>query len=123
MPVYLPSDRINTSLPSYQHRLQHGQHLVQLAGSDGTPSLRERSGVILNYTWAKATDTGQVAGSSGTFYGGDTPLDPNNLRGENGPSDVDIRNRFTMSFVYQPQIFESNKIVKYALDDFIFSGT
>ena len=57
---------------------------------------------VANYTWAHASDTGQVAGTYGTFYGGDTPLDPNNIRLENGPSDIDIRNRFTLAFVYQP---------------------
>ena len=36
--------------------------------------------VLANYTWARATDTGQVEGTFGTFYGGDTPLDPNNPR-------------------------------------------
>ncbi len=43
-----------------------------------------------NYTWAKATDTGQVGGANGTFYGGDTPSDPNNIRFDNGPSDIDV---------------------------------
>ena len=78
--------------------------------------------ILGNYTWARATDTGQVQGTIGTFYGGDTPLDPNNIRSENGPSDTDVRNRFALSFVYQPNLFEGNKIVKYALDDFLFSG-
>jgi hypothetical protein len=64
-----------------------------------------------------------VQGNNGTFYGGDVPLDPNNIRGENGPSDTDIRNRFTVSMVYQPNIFADNKIVKYVLDDFVFSAT
>jgi hypothetical protein len=57
-----------------------------------------------------------------TFYGGDIPLDPNNIRRENGPSDTDIRNRFTLSFYYKPQIMLGNKIVKNVLDDFAFSG-
>jgi hypothetical protein len=78
--------------------------------------------LLANYTWAHSTDTGQVQGVSGTFYGGDTPLDPNNPRRDNGNSDIDIRNRFVMSFVYQPKIMEGNKWVKLALDDFIFSG-
>ena len=78
--------------------------------------------VLANYTWAHATDTDQVQGTFGTFYGGNTALDPNNLRGENGPSDIDIRNRFTMSFRYQPRIMMGNKIVKNLLDDFTFSG-
>jgi hypothetical protein len=76
-----------------------------------------------NLTWAHATDTGQVQGNFGTFYGGDVPLDPNNIRGENGPSDIDIRNRGTISVVYQPQLFADNKWVKHGLDDFVFSAT
>jgi hypothetical protein len=78
--------------------------------------------ILANYTWAKATDTGQVAGTFGTFYGGDVPLDPNHIQRENGPSDIDIRNRFNLSFDYQPHILMENKIVKNALDDFEFSG-
>ena len=38
-------------------------------------------------------DDGQVQGANGTFYGGDVPTDPNNIRFDNGPSDIDIRNR------------------------------
>jgi hypothetical protein len=64
-----------------------------------------------------------VQGANGTFYGGDTPLDPNNVKLENGLSDTDIRNRFTGSFVYQPRILMDNKVVKNALDDFTFSGS
>jgi hypothetical protein len=79
--------------------------------------------VLANYTWAHASDTGQVQGANGTFYGGDVPLDPNNVRLENGLSDTDIRNRFTGSFLYQPRILMDNKVVKYALDDFSFSGS
>ena len=79
--------------------------------------------VLGNYTWAHASDTSQVQGAYGTFYGGDTPLDPNNIKLENGLSDTDIRNRFTGTAVYQPRILMDNKIVKYALDDFTFSGS
>ena len=78
--------------------------------------------LILNYTWSRATDTDQVEGSAGTFYGGNTPLDPNNVRSENGPSDIDVRNRFTLSFVYQPHLFEGNKWGKHLVDDWTFSG-
>jgi hypothetical protein len=78
--------------------------------------------VLANYTWARATDTGQVQGVSGTFYGGDTPLDPNNPRRDNGPSDMDVRNRFALSFVYQPRVFESNKWADQIINGFLFSG-
>ena len=78
--------------------------------------------VLLNYTWAKATDDGQVAGNFGTFYGGDTTTDPNNIRFDNGPSDINVKNRMTLSFVYQPEIMEGNMWVKNSLDGFKFSG-
>jgi hypothetical protein len=78
---------------------------------------------IVNYTWSHASDTDQVQGNFGTFYGGNTVLDPNNVRGENGLSDIDIRNRFTITMVYQPHILEDNKIVKYALDDWLFAAS
>ena len=78
--------------------------------------------VLMNYTWAKATDDGQVQGTNGTFYGGDTPTDPNNIRFDNGKSDINVTNRFTLSFVYQPKIMQDNKWVKNILDDFKFSA-
>jgi hypothetical protein len=78
--------------------------------------------VLLNYTWAKATDTGQVQGANGTFYGGDVPSDPNNIRFDNGKSDINVTNRMTLSFVYQPKIMEDNPWVKHILDDFQFSA-
>ena len=78
--------------------------------------------VLGNYTWSHATDTGQVQGTNGTFYGGDTPLDPNKPSRDNGNSDIDIRSRFVMSFVYQPKIMENNVWVKHIVDDFLFSG-
>ncbi|MGO9638074.1 MAG: carboxypeptidase regulatory-like domain-containing protein [Terracidiphilus sp.] len=123
VPVYLPSDRSNTSLASYNT----GFSVANTWYSSMTATVRRpfRNGLELlaNFTWAHATDTDQVQGSSGTFYGGNTVLDPNNIRAENGPSDIDIRRRFTMSFLYQPRIMMGNKIVKNILDDFTFSGS
>ena len=79
--------------------------------------------LLANYTWSRATDTDQVQGNFGTFYGGDIPLDPNNIRAENGLSDIDVRNRFVLSFVYQPHLFKDNKWVKHIVDGFMFSGS
>jgi len=76
-----------------------------------------------NYTWAHASDTGQVGGSNGTFYGGDVPLDPNNVRGENGQSDTDVRNRFTLTFVYQPTFSIENPLARFVVDGWVFSGS
>ena len=77
--------------------------------------------ILANFTWARATDTSQVGGANGTFYGGDVPLDPNNIRAENGPSDTDVRDRFTMAFVYKPKFFEDSKLFKQLVDAWTFS--
>ncbi|HEY4358669.1 MAG TPA: carboxypeptidase regulatory-like domain-containing protein, partial [Acidobacteriaceae bacterium] len=122
VPVYLPSDRRNTSLATYNTGFSVANTWYNSLAATVRRPFTNGLEVIANYTWSRATDTGQVQGNNGTFYGGDAPLDPNNIRGENGPSDIDIRNRFTISFVYQPHLFESNKIAKHILDDFIFSG-
>jgi hypothetical protein len=123
VPVYLPSDRINTSLASFNTGFSVANTWYNSMAVTARRPFANGLEVLMNYTWAKATDTGQVQGAFGTFYGGDTPLDPNNIRGENGPSDIDIRNRMTLSFVYKPQIMMDNKIVKHVLDDFVFSGS
>ena len=67
--------------------------------------------VLMNYTWAQATDDGQVQGANGTFYGGDTPTGP-----EQHPvrqwtvGHRRIRNRLTLSFVYQPKIMAGQQV-------------
>ncbi len=123
VPVYLPSDRRNTSLATFNTGFSVANTWYNSLAVTARRPFANGLEFIGNYTWAKGTDTGQVQGSNGTFYGGDTPLDPNNIRGENGPSDTAIRNRMTLSFVYQPHLFEGNKFVKYGLDGFTFSGT
>jgi hypothetical protein len=64
-----------------------------------------------------------VAGTFGTFYGGDTPLDPNNVRLENGPSDLDIRNRFTLSFDYEPTWHSGNAVMGNIVNGWALSGS
>jgi hypothetical protein len=122
-PFYLPSDRANTSLGS----LNTGLSVANSWYHSLTVTLRRpfQNGLELlaNETWSKAMDDDQVSGTYGTFYGGNPPLDPNNIRGEYGPSDLDVRNRFVASAVYQPKLYQDNKIFKYGLDPFIFSGT
>jgi hypothetical protein len=122
VPVYLPSDRINTSIASYNTGFSKANTWYNSASATVRRPFANGLEVIANYTWAHATDTGQVQGSNGTFYGGDPALDPNNQKAENGPSDIDIRNRFNLSFVYQPHFFESSKITKSLIDDWLFSG-
>jgi hypothetical protein len=123
VPVYLQSDRRNSAITSINTGFSIANTWYNSLAVTVRRPFANGLEVLANYTWAKATDTGQVGGANGTFYGGDTPLDPNNVRGDNGPSDTDIRNRFTMSFVYTPHLFEGNKIVKHVIDDFTFSGT
>jgi hypothetical protein len=122
VPVYLPTDRRNTSLASFNTGFSVANTWYNALSVTVKRPFQNGFELLGNYTWAKATDTDQVQGNNGTFYGGDTPLDPNNIRLENGPSDTDIRGRFTMSFVYQPRIFMDNILVKNLVDDWTFSG-
>ncbi len=122
VPVYIPTDRRNTSLTSFNTGFSVANTWYNSLAATVRRPFQNGLEVLANYTWSHATDTSQVAGTFGTFYGGDTPLNPNNIKGENGPSDTDIRNRFTMSFFYQPRIMMGNKIVKNLIDDFSFSG-
>ncbi|MGA3131650.1 MAG: carboxypeptidase regulatory-like domain-containing protein [Terracidiphilus sp.] len=78
--------------------------------------------ILGNFTWAHASDDGQVQGANGTFYGGDTPSDPNNIRFDNGPSDIDIRNRGSISFVYQPIFKVSNMLTSQLINGWQVSG-
>ncbi len=122
VPYYLPSDRINTSLSSFNTGFSKANTWYNSLAVTARRPFSNGLEVLMNYTWERATDDGQVQGNNGTFYGGDTPLDPNNIKIENGLSDIDVRNRMTLSFVYQPQIMKDNKWVKNLLDDFKFSG-
>ena len=122
VPVYLQSDRRISTITSLNTGFSAANTWYNSLAATVRRPFSNGLEVIANYTWAHATDDGQVQGSSGTFYGGDTPLDPNHLQRDNGNSDIDIRNRFTLSFVYTPKIMEGNKYVKHLLDDFTFSG-
>ena len=122
VPVYLPSDRRNTSLSSFNTGFSVANTWYNSLAATLRRPFSNGLEVIANYTWARATDTGQVQGAFGTFYGGDTPLDPNNVRRENGPSDIDIRNRFNLSFVYQPHAWSTDRWVKHLVNDWSFSG-
>ena len=121
-PVYLQSDRRNSAITSINTGFSVANTWYNSLAATVRRPFSNGLEVIANYTWARATDTGQVAGTFGTFYGGDTPLDPNNPRRDNGPSDTDVRNRFALSFVYQPQLFQENKWAKQIIDGFLFSG-
>ncbi|MDR3793407.1 MAG: carboxypeptidase regulatory-like domain-containing protein [Terracidiphilus sp.] len=132
VPVYLPTDRryqngatqnASTQLATFNA----GFSVANTWYNALTASLRKpfSKGLefVANYTWAHASDTGQVGGANGTFYGGDVPLDPNNIKGENGQSDTDIRNRITFSFVYQPKFNFANLLTRSIVNGWSFSGS
>jgi hypothetical protein len=122
VPVYLTTDRANPSLSSFNTGFSVANTWYNSMAATVRRPFRNGIEVLANYTWAHASDDGQVSGNNGTFYGGDVPLDPNNLRAENGPSDIDIRNRFTLSFLYQPTIHSENAVVRQLVNGFSFSG-
>ncbi|HEX7157558.1 MAG TPA: TonB-dependent receptor [Edaphobacter sp.] len=96
---------------------------------------------LINYTWAHTTDAGQTAGgasgansSGGAFFGTDVILDPFNRKGiysnpainmtrEQGRSDLDMRNRFVASLVWQPTVQNGNAWVRYAANGWTLAGT
>lgn len=123
VPVYLASDRANTSLTSFNTGFSVANSWYNSLAVTVRRPFNNGLEVLANYTWEHASDTDQVAGNGGTFYGGNPVLDPNNIRGENGLADLDVRNRFVVSFVYQPRLFEQSKLLKEAIDGFAFSGT
>jgi hypothetical protein len=122
VPVYLPTDRRNTALSSFNTGFSVANTWYNSMAVTVRRPFANGLELLGNYTWAHASDTGQVQGNNGTFYGGDVPSDPNNIRLDNGPSDIDIRNRGTLSFVYQPMVMQNNKMMKFILDGFQFSG-
>ena len=122
-PYYLPADRVNTSLGSLNTGFSSANSWYNSMATTIRRPFDHGLELLLNYTWSKALDDDQVAGTYGTFYGGNPVLDPNNLKAEYGRSDLDVRNRFVGSVVYQPMLFQDNRYVKYLLDGFIFSGT
>jgi hypothetical protein len=122
LPFYLASDRINTTVGS----LDTGFSSANLWYNSLATTLRRPFAngleLILNETWAHSLDDDQVAGNGGTFFGGNPVLDPNNLKAEYGNGDLDMRNRFTGTFVYQSHMFPDSWAFKYVLNPFSFSG-
>ncbi|WP_158749512.1 TonB-dependent receptor [Acidobacterium sp. S8] len=123
LPFYLPSDRRDSTIGSLNTGFSSVNSWYHSMAVTVKKPFENGLELLVNYTWAKAVDLAQVPGTYGTFYGSDSPLDPNNLKLESGRSDLDVRNRFVGSVVYQPQILRSNWYVKNLFDDFIFSGT
>ncbi|SPE22792.1 conserved exported hypothetical protein [Candidatus Sulfotelmatomonas gaucii] len=127
-PVYLPTDR-RPALNSAGQQLSSfntGYSIANTWYNAMAVTVRRPFAngieVLGNYTWAHASDDGQVQGANGTFYGGDVPTDPNNIRFDNGPSDIDIRNRGSITFVYQPTFKVSNMLANQLANGWQFSG-
>jgi hypothetical protein len=123
VPYYLATDRIDPTLTSINagfsvaNSWYHGMAVTIRRPFDHGLEL------LVNYTWAKALDDDQVQGAFGTFYGGNPVLDPNNLKGEYGRSDIDMRGRFVGTLLYKPAIPFSSRIMRGAVNGFTFSGT
>jgi hypothetical protein len=123
VPVYLVSDRRIPALQSYNTGFSVANAWYNSLAVSVRRPFANGLEILANYTWSRATDTDQVSGTYGTFFGGNPVLDPNNVRAENGLSDLDVRNRFVLSLVYQPHLFEDNKWSRIIVDGFVFSGT
>ena len=122
VPVYLVSDRRIPALQSYNTGFSVANTWYHSLAVSVRRPFANGVELLANETWSHATDSGQVNGANGTFYGGDVPVDPNNPRRDYGNSDNDVRNRFVMSFVYNPHVMRDNPWMKHGLDDFTFSG-
>jgi len=133
VPVYLPTDRrylvsgaaqnASSQLASFNTGYSVANTWYNAMAVTAKRPFANGMEFVANYTWARATDDGQVGGNSGTFYGGDVPLDPNNLRLENGPSDTDVRNRFTLTFIFQPTWHIANPFAKNIVNGWALSGS
>jgi hypothetical protein len=80
--------------------------------------------VVLNYTYSKSLDDGETTGTNGTFFGTDGVLNPYNLKEDYSVSDLDQRQRFVGTLVWQPTYFKdsSNRAAKGALSGWIVSA-
>ena len=73
-----------------------------------------------NYTFSRATDTGQ---GSQTFTTGNVPLNPFDYSLESGRTNFDIPHRFVSSVVWEPKFFGdgSDKVVRAIFNGFTIS--
>ena len=79
--------------------------------------------LLANFTFAHASDNGQVSGVNGTFNGTDVPLDPYNLKAEYATSDLNMRTRFTGMLVYSPTLHFTNQLLRQGVNGWSISGS
>src|SRR5215831_10481951 len=123
VPYYLASDRIDPTLTSINAGFSVANSWYNGMAITIRRPFDHGFEALVNYTWAKALDDDQVQGAFGTFYGGNPVLDPNNLHGEYGRSDIDMRNRFVGTLLYRPNLMPENKVMRHTINGFTFSGT
>jgi hypothetical protein len=80
--------------------------------------------LLFNYTYSKALDDGETAGTNGTFFGTDGVLDPYNFKGDYSYSDLDQRHRFVGSIIWEPSYAKSleNAFARQLLNGWSLSG-
>ncbi|HLX00210.1 MAG TPA: TonB-dependent receptor [Candidatus Acidoferrales bacterium] len=109
-PSFNQMTQISTVVRSYYHAaaLQFNRRLVH--------GLQVQAG----YTFSKALDDDQV--SSATLSG-NTPLSPANIKGDYSPSNFDIRHKFGVSAIWQPENFakSDNRGARYLLSGWTIS--
>jgi hypothetical protein len=76
--------------------------------------------LLVNYTYSKALDDGEVSGSNGTFFGTDGVSDPYNLNEDYSYSDLDQRHRFVGSLDWSPNyVHGSNMFARQVLNGWV----
>jgi hypothetical protein len=132
--IAAPPSGIAVTIPYYTSRKDPGVGIISACQSAvssqyvaSITSVKKRFGhgfeFLANYTLAKATDDGQVLGSTGTFSGSsDAILDPHNISTEQGYSDYDQRQRFILSALYTPTFNIDNKYLNYMANGFGIGG-
>lgn len=123
VPYYLTTDRIDPTLTSINAGFSVANSWYHSMAVTIRRPFANGLEVLVNHTWSKALDNDQVQGAFGTFYGGNPVLDPNNLRGEHGRSDIDMRNRFVGTILWKPTFKLGDRVTKELVDGFTFSGT
>ena len=123
VPYYLATDRIDPTLTSINAGFSVANSWYHSMAVTIRRPFANGLEVLVNHTWAKALDNDQVQGAFGTFYGGNPPLDPNNLKAEYGRSDLDVRNRFVGTLLWKPSFHIANRFSREAINGFTFSGT